>query len=194
MAVTDPVPVPVISEVLRLTLLSVCAVTLPPPPVPLLGDVVYSTGEFEVRVVGVVRVSPVVVTASVLISSVWLLSNWLAWSWAAIRSREDLELLSFLAFCVGGGVGVDLLEEDCVGGVGVRCCCCCFCCSGDCSILLGVVGWWALSREVTLVMLAVLTSREETLRGGEVLTWRRVVVMVVVLKYKEGNHRLDYCL
>ena len=75
-AVTDPVPVPVIREVLRLTLLRVCAVTL----LPLLGDVVYSTGEFEVRVVGVVRVRPVVVTASVLISIVWLLSSWLAWS------------------------------------------------------------------------------------------------------------------
>lgn len=62
-AVTDPVPVPV---TLTLTLLKVCTVTEP----PLLGDTVYSTGEFEVLVVGVVRVSPAVHTASVFISSV----------------------------------------------------------------------------------------------------------------------------
>jgi hypothetical protein len=60
-AVTDPVPVPA-----TLTLLKVCAVTEP----PLLGDTVYSTGELEVLVVNVVKVSPVVHTASVLISRV----------------------------------------------------------------------------------------------------------------------------
>lgn len=68
-AVTDPVPVTA-----TLTLLRVCDVT----ELPLLGDTVYSTGEFDVLVVNVVNVSPVVHTASVFISRVWLFSNWLA--------------------------------------------------------------------------------------------------------------------
>ena len=90
-----------------------------------------------------------------------------------MRSRETLGVLSLFIFCAGGGgVGVELLEAVWGAGGVVRCCCCAV-------VSLGVV-WWALSREVTLVMPAVLTSREDTFRGGEVLTWRRVVG----LKYK----------
>ena len=66
-AVTEPVPVPS-REVFRFTLLSVWAVTEAPAP----GEGECSTGELEVRVVGVVRVGPTVDSASVLISNAWL--------------------------------------------------------------------------------------------------------------------------
>ena len=41
--------------------------------------------------------------------------------------------------------------------------------------------WWALSREATLVMPVVSTSREDTFRGGEVLTSRVVMLTQEVL-------------
>lgn len=148
-AVTDPVPVPVART---LTLLKVCEVTEP----PLLGDTVFSTGEREVLVVRVVKVSPVVHTASVFISRAWLFSNWLAWSLADIFSREEtLEVvplsgftLSVVSFDLVSAVGVTVRGGN--GGMGSFGC--------------------AVSRDATLVIPVVLTSREGTLQGGEVLT------------------------
>lgn len=146
-AVTEPVPVPS-REVFRFTLLSVWAVTDAPAP----GEGEWSTGEREVRVVGVVRVGPMVDRASVLISSAWLFMSWLAWSWAAIRSREEtLDIVSALSLGGAGGVMVVLV----------------------CDVLLESVGSFtgrALSREATLVMPVVCTSREVTLHVCDVLT------------------------
>lgn len=78
-AVTDPVPVPALAAVaaggrdddgggggLTFTLLRVCDVTEPPPPLLGSGEV----GEFEFRHESVVRGNPEVATASVLISRV----------------------------------------------------------------------------------------------------------------------------
>ena len=54
----------------------------------------------------------------------------------------------------------------------------------------GVVLWCALSREDTLVMPVVLTSKEGTVRGGEVLTWRVVVVTPALWRDKGGDNHL----
>lgn len=49
--------------------------------------------------------------------------------------------------------------------------------------VVGVL-WCALSRDVTLVMPVVCTSKEGTLQGGEVLTWRVVVVTLALWRDK----------
>jgi len=142
-AVTDPVPVPFM-DLFRFIFVMVCVVTV--------GEVVPGVavqscvGELDERA-GVTEVSEVelVNTASVFISKVWFLSSWFAWSCAAILSRAPSALV-----LLAREKEVPLLEGEVV-----------LCVASSSS---------EPSREGTLVIPVVLTSREGTFWGGELLT------------------------